>query len=114
MPELRESVTLSQARRIALGAQGLTSVRPDAAAAPGLRQVTAAVQRLGVVQVDAVNVLARAHLMPLFSRLGPYDVGLFDRLHSQAPRRMVEAWAHEASFIPVEIWPLLAWRRRPS
>ncbi|MCL1869342.1 MAG: winged helix DNA-binding domain-containing protein [Promicromonosporaceae bacterium] len=104
------TLSASQARRVALAAQGLHRPRP--AAAPGLRQVTAAVRRLGVLQIDSVNVVARAHLVPLFSRLGPYDVGLLDRLHSRAPRRLVEAWAHEASFVPVETWPLLEWRRR--
>ncbi len=107
---MSERLSLSQARRVALAAQGLHRPRP--AAAPGLRQVTAAVRRLGLLQIDSVNVVARAHLMPLFSRLGPYDVGHLDRMHARAPRRIVEAWAHEASFIPVETWPLLGWRRR--
>ncbi len=114
-----ESLSLSQARRLALAAQGLHRPRPLTPSAsssdgggPGLRQVTAAVRRLGLLQIDSVNVLARAHLMPLYSRLGPYDVGHLDRLHSRAPRRLVEAWAHEASFVPVEKWPLLEWRRR--
>ncbi|QAY71682.1 winged helix-turn-helix domain-containing protein [Xylanimonas protaetiae] len=105
-----ERLSLSQARRAALAAQGLHRERP--AVEPGFRQVTAAVRRLGLLQIDSVNVLARAHLMPLYSRLGPYDVGLLDRLHSRTPRRLVEAWAHEASFVPVETWPLLEWRRR--
>ena len=106
-------LSLSQVRRIALAAQSLHRPRPafSGDGGPGLRQVTAAVRRLGLLQIDSVNVLARAHLMPIFSRLGPYDVGLLDRLHSRSPRRLVEAWAHEASFIPVETWPLLAWRR---
>lgn len=111
-----ERLSLSQARPIALAAQGLHRPRPELPGSPGtgpgLRQVTAAVRRLGLLQIDSVNVLARAHLVPLFSRLGPYDVGLLDRLHSRRPRRLVEAWAHEASFVPVETWPLLEWRRR--
>ncbi|PZR51536.1 winged helix-turn-helix domain-containing protein [Xylanimonas oleitrophica] len=112
-PRRPERLTLRQARRVALAAQGLHRPRPTAGPdGPGLRQVTAAVRRLGLLQIDSVNVLARAHLVPLFSRLGPYDVGLLDRLHSRAPRRLVEAWAHEASFVPVETWPLLEWRRR--
>ena len=105
-----ERLSLSQARRVALAAQGLHRPRPEVV--PGLRQVTAAVRRLGVLQIDSVNVVARAHLVPLFSRLGPYDVALLDRLHARSPRRLVEAWAHEASFVPVETWPLLDWRRR--
>lgn len=108
-----ERLSAAQARRVALAAQGLHRPRPTPGAdGPGLRQVTAAVRRLGLLQIDSVNVLARAHLVPLYSRLGPYDVGLLDRLHGRAPRRLVEAWAHEASFVPVETWPLLEWRRR--
>lgn len=105
-----EQISLAQARRIALAAQGFSGPQP--ARAPSLRTATAMVQRLGVIQIDAVNVLARAHLMPLFSRFGAYDVGLLDRITAQPPRRLVEAWAHEASFIPVETWPLLAWARQ--
>lgn len=110
-----DTLSLSQARRIAIAAQGLAAAPSAAAsspAAPGLRQLTATARRLGVIQIDSVNVLARAHLMPLFSRLGPYDVALFHRLYSEKPRRLVETWAHEASFVPVETWPLLDWRRR--
>ncbi|WP_245992985.1 winged helix-turn-helix domain-containing protein [Xylanimonas allomyrinae] len=106
-----DRLSRAQARRVALAAQGLHRARTGGSG-PGLRQVTAVVRRLGLLQIDSVNVLARAHLMPAFSRLGPYDVGLLDRLSSRTPRRLVEAWAHEASFVPVETWPLLAWRRR--
>ncbi|MDR0482915.1 MAG: winged helix DNA-binding domain-containing protein [Cellulomonadaceae bacterium] len=108
-----ETITLAQARRIAIAAQRLAKP-PRSEVTPGIRQATAMVQHLGVVQIDSVNVLARAHLMPLYSRLGPYDVGLLDRLASQTPRRITEAWAHEASFVPVDTWPLLNYRRRAS
>ncbi|WP_425956362.1 winged helix-turn-helix domain-containing protein [Xylanimonas sp. McL0601] len=108
-----ERLSRSQARRVALAAQGLHRPRPPRPTrGPGERQVTATVRRLGLLQIDSVNVLARAHLVPLFSRLGPYDVGLLDRLQSRTPLQLVEAWAHEASFVPVETWPLLEWRRR--
>ncbi|MDR3201773.1 MAG: winged helix DNA-binding domain-containing protein [Bifidobacteriaceae bacterium] len=69
------------------------------------------VRRLGLLQIDSVNILVRAHCMPLFSRLGPYDVGLIARLAHRAPRRLVETWAHEASYVTPEVYGLMAWRR---
>lgn len=107
-----ETITIAQARRTALAAQGLARRRPDR---PGARVTMAGVQRvldrLQVLQIDSVNVLARAHLVPLYARLGPYDVGLLDRAAGRAPRRVVEAWAHEASYVPVDLFPSLAFRR---
>jgi len=103
------TLTLAQARRTAIAAQGLDRPRP---ATVTMRHVTGTVERLGLLQIDSVNVLARAHLLPLFARLGPYDTGLLDRAAGRAPRRVVEAWAHEASFVPVTTFPLVAWTRR--
>ena len=71
-------------------------------------------QSIGLLQIDSVNVLARAHLLPIFSRLGPYPLSLLDgAAWPPAPgdRLLVEAWAHVASLVPVEIEPLLRWRR---
>ncbi|TGJ98124.1 cytoplasmic protein, partial [Actinotalea fermentans ATCC 43279 = JCM 9966 = DSM 3133] len=84
-----ESMSLAQARRVALAAQGLHTPRPDAAThrQVTLRQVQRTVDRLGLLQIDSVNVLARAHLVPLYSRLGPYDVSLLERAAGRAPRR---------------------------
>jgi uncharacterized protein YcaQ len=119
-----EPITLSldQARRVAVAAQGLNRPRTDGPRT--MRHVQGVIDRLGVFQIDSVNVLARAHLLPLFSRLGPYDTDLMDRAtasgrHARrvgrsaaADRRLVESWAHVAAYVPPHAWPLLAFRRR--
>lgn len=107
-----ERITLAQARRTALAAQGL-HVRRRARTGPvTARHVQGVVDRVGLLQIDSVNVMARAHLMPLYSRLGPYDPALLDRAAGRAPRRLVEAWAHQASYVPPETYRLLGWRQR--
>ena len=107
VPVLRERLSAGQARRVALAASGFAAGRPATA---GLRQLRAMVRRLSIVQIDSVNVLARAHYLPGWSRLGGYDVADLDRL---AYRRgdLFEYWAHEASLLPVELEPLLRWRK---
>ncbi|MCG2799978.1 MAG: winged helix DNA-binding domain-containing protein [Cellulomonas sp.] len=104
-------LTLSQARRIALRAQGLDGPRPQRSTLTG-RHLDQVVARTGLLQIDSVNVFARAHLMPTFSRLGPYDPALLQAASAHAPRRLVEAWAHEASFVPPATYRLLGWRHR--
>ena len=97
------SLSRAQARRIALAAQGFLD---PAHAVPTLRTFQRTLERTGVLQVDSVNVLQRAHYMPLYSRMGPYDVGLLERASSgRERRRMVEYWAHVQAFMPVELWP---------
>ena len=104
-------VTLSraQARRVALVAQGFRDPRH---AVPTMRTVARTLARTAVLQIDSVNVLQRAHYMPLFSRMGPYDVDLLHRAAERAPRRIVEYWAHVAAFMPVELWPHMRHRMR--
>lgn len=101
------SLTQLQARRIALGAQGFTKARP---AAVGSRQLASTIARLGFFQIDSVNVLVRAHYMPLFSRLGPYDQELLHRAFGRAPRRLFEYWAHEAALVDVSLHSALRFR----
>jgi uncharacterized protein len=96
------SLSRAQARRVALAAQGFTDRRH---AMPTLRTLNRTLQRTGVLQIDSVNVLQRAHYMPLFSRMGPYDTALLHRAAERAPRRIVEYWAHVAAFMPVDLWP---------
>ena len=99
----------AQARRIALAAQGFADRRH---AVPDMRTFSRTLARTGVLQIDSVNVLQRAHYMPLYSRMGPYDTGLLARASERAPRRMVEYWAHVAAFMPVDLWPYMQHRMR--
>jgi len=105
MPQ--ENLTLDEARRIALAAQGFDRPRPNGKInASHLRR---AIRRLGLVQIDYVNVLTPAHYLILFSRLGAYKKTLFDDLVYRR-REFTEQWAHEASILPMESWPLLRHR----
>ncbi|KRE79882.1 winged helix-turn-helix domain-containing protein [Arthrobacter sp. Soil763] len=105
------SLSLRQARRIALAAQGLDKVRP--AAPVSARAVGRTFARLQLVQIDSVNVLSRSHYLPFFSRLGNYDRDILHRMAGTHPRRMMEYWAHEASFIrPEHFQDLLLWQNR--
>jgi len=102
-----ESLSLPQARRIALSAQGFRDPRH---AVPTMRTFSRTLARTGVLQVDSVNVLQRAHYMPLFSRMGPYDVTLLQRASERRPRTLVEYWAHVQAFMPVDLWPVMRHR----
>ncbi|MDR0782820.1 MAG: winged helix DNA-binding domain-containing protein [Propionibacteriaceae bacterium] len=101
-------ISIGQARRMILAAQGLGGDRDREV---GIRQVQAVIDRVGQFQIDAVNVLVRAHLMPLFTRLGPYDPSLLTRASQTAPRRLFEGWGHAASFIDINLYPQLQFRR---
>ncbi|GAB3852316.1 winged helix-turn-helix domain-containing protein [Nocardioides maradonensis] len=102
-----EALSLAQARRVALAAQGFTD---RAHAVPTMRTLDRTLARTGVLQVDSVNVLQRAHFMPLYSRMGPYDVDLLRRAGEGRPRRLVEYWAHVQALMPVDLWPVMQHR----
>jgi hypothetical protein len=102
-----ERLSLTEARGIALAAQGFDRPRPSERV--GIGHIRRTIQRLGLLQIDCVNVLVPAHYQVLFSRLGPYDRRLLDNLVYRR-REFTEQWAHEASIIPVATWPLLRHR----
>ncbi len=106
-----DSISILQARRLALSAQGFGRRRP---AQVRQRHVRDLVERLGVVQIDSVNALVRSHYLPTFSRLGRYAPSALEDLAWGRPRRrgLFEYWGHEASLLPLELYPLLRWRMR--
>jgi uncharacterized protein len=101
------TLSRAEARRIALAAQGFRDPRHTV---PTMRTFNRTLARTGVLQVDSVNVLQRAHYMPLFSRMGPYDPAMLVRAAERRPRRIVEYWAHVQAFMPVELWPMMQHR----
>lgn len=103
----RELVSAKLARRIALAAAGFGDRRPPAVSSRHLGRV---IGRLGLLQIDAVNVLARAQYVPVFSRLGPYPTRLLDQAAYGRRRSLFEYWGHEASLLRLDLQPLLRWR----
>lgn len=101
-----DSISKLDARRIALTAQGFAEPRPHD---PGPEDIRRTIDRLGLIQLDSVNVAVRAHFMPFFSRLGAYPIELLD---DGAHQRfdLFEYWGHVASLIPVEQYPLFRHR----
>ena len=99
---------------MALAAQGFDRPRPRRP--PGPRDVARVLRQLGLLQIDFVNVLAPAHYQVPFSRLGPYRRAHLNELVNPGRQAKPPAppftkqWAHEASIVPVETWPLLRHR----
>ena len=108
MKPMTTTLRRADARRIALAAQGFARPRPETV---GTRQITGALHRMRILQIDSVNVFSRSHYMPLFARLGAYDTALLDKLAFSRRPKWVESWAHVASLVSVDDWPLLQFRR---
>src|SRR4051794_37040933 len=105
----RNSLSLRQARRLAIAAQGLH--RPRRAVVGDRRHLRQVLRHTSLLQIDSVNVLQRAHYLPVFSRIGAYPTTVLDRM-AYRDRELFEYWGHEASLLPVELHPLLRWRMR--
>ena len=101
------ALSASQARRIALAAQGFTDPPPGGRV--DRRHLRRVLGRVGLLQLDSVNVAVRAHYMPLFSRLGPYPMAAIDEM-AYRHGELFEYWGHEASLLPPALHPLMRWR----
>lgn len=102
-------ISLDRARRMALGAQGFADPAPGSRV--DVRHFRRVLSRVGVVQLDSVNVIARAHYLPFFARLGPYDPAALDQWLWRSGE-LFEYWIHEASLTSMEQWPQLTYRMR--
>jgi hypothetical protein len=101
-----DSLSIADARRIALAAQGFDTARPKTKATQ--RQVDALISRLGVIQIDSVNVLVRSQELPLFARLGNHDRNAIPKATEK--QKLFEYWGHEAAHLPVDLYPLFRWK----
>ena len=109
---LKDTLTAGEARRIALAAQGFSAPRPSGPITK--RQLLKLIDRLGVIQIDSVNVVSRTHYLPAFSRLGAYPRELLEEVAWAQKRPLFEYWAHEASLLPLTSQPLFRWRMQDA
>jgi len=106
MAKRLDSLSIADARALALAAQGFDTPRPASKATQ--RHVNSLISRLGVIQIDSVNVLVRSQELPLFSRLGNHDRNAIPK--ATESQKIFEYWGHEAAHLPVEIHPLFRWK----
>jgi len=113
------NLSLRQARRLALARAGLLKPEwtglPRRAAGRGRRARTAAlkiIRRFGYLQLDTISIAGtRSHVIVLLSRLEGFDPSLGEEL-LRPGEPLFEYWGHEASWIPLELYPLFGFRRR--
>ena len=96
---IAETVSLATIRRTIVAAQGYAGRFRRA----GDDDVEAAIRRLTAVQLDSISTVDRAHRLTLAARIGAYDADAVTRLLRDG--RVFEYWAHEASLLPIELWP---------
>lgn len=106
---MTQHLSAAAARRVALAAQGFGGGAPPTVST---RQLSLMIRRIGLLQIDSVNVFERSHYLPAFSRLGAYDKTLLDRMTLERGGGHLEYWAHQAAIIPLRDWPLMGWRMR--
>jgi uncharacterized protein YcaQ len=99
------TLSLAEARRLAIASQGFAT-RP---AKPSIAHVRALAARLHAFQIDSVNVLARAHYVSAFARLGPYSMNTIDVL-AYEKRELFEYWGHAACLLPIALYPIVRYR----
>lgn len=111
-----EELSAYQARSIALAAQGLQQSGKLVSKELNIYALRRTFQDIGVLQIDAVSVVARSHLLVLRSRLGSSQERLLEVLNRSAYKRrdLTEYWCHEASYLPVQDWPLFKWRMQEA
>ncbi len=107
MPSSRlDSLSIKDARALALAAQGFDSPRSKTKSTTA--DAVALIKKLGVIQIDSVNVLVRSQELPLFSRLGDHDRNAIPKATSQG--KIFEYWGHEAAHLPVELHPMFRFK----
>ena len=106
MPERLDELTIVEARSLALAAQGFD--KPRSKSKSSTADAVQVIKKLGVIQIDSVNVLVRSQELPLFSRLGDHDRNAINKATAQS--KIFEYWGHEAALLPVEIQPLFRWK----